>query len=213
MVAFNCRCPAPIYGLDSSLESESARNGTRIVICTGAYANVVDGVSRTLNRLVKDLNDRSDGDNYKILILAPVRDPPAMEHFGAQLPLPSMKLPFRGEYSFSYTLSDCVIQRLTEFRPDIMHIATPDLVASQVRARHWPVLCSRPSLFGCTAGVRPLFWGGRLCGSPCGPRHNPLAVGSAVGDRQKCAGRVLVPHAVHIVPSVLLQGCYPRCDR
>ena len=126
-------CPTPMYGIDSSAKLENARNGTRIVICTGAYANVVDGVSRTLNRLVKDLNDGSDGDNYKVLVLAPVRDPPALEHYGAQLPLPSMQLPFRGEYSFSYALSNCVTQRLSEFKPDIMHIATPDLVASQVR--------------------------------------------------------------------------------
>ena len=55
-----------MYGVDTSSFLESKRNGTRIVICTGAYANIVDGVSRTLNRLVKDLNDGSDGDNYKV---------------------------------------------------------------------------------------------------------------------------------------------------
>jgi len=144
-------CPPPMYGINSSPRLEAARNGTRIVICTGAYANVVDGVSRTLNRLVKDLNDQSDGDNYKVLVLAPVRDPPALEHFGAQLPLPSMKLPFRGEYSFSYALSDCISQRLTEFQPDIMHIATPDIVATQVQQwaidRNIPVVCSYHTRF------------------------------------------------------------------
>jgi hypothetical protein len=55
-----------MYGVDTSAFLEAKRNGTRIVICTGAYANIVDGVSRTLNRLVKDLNDGSDGDNYKV---------------------------------------------------------------------------------------------------------------------------------------------------
>jgi phosphatidylinositol alpha 1,6-mannosyltransferase len=89
--------------------------------------------------------------NKQVLVLAPVRDPPAMEHYGAQLPLPSMQLPFRGEYSFSYALSDCVSQRLTEFKPDIMHIATPDLVASQVQQwaidRNIPVVCSYHTRF------------------------------------------------------------------
>ena len=74
-----------------------------------------------------------------------------MEHYGAQLPLPSMQLPFRGEYSFSYALSDCVSQRLTEFKPDIMHIATPDLVASQVQQwaidRNIPGVCSYHTRF------------------------------------------------------------------
>ena len=59
-----------MYGVDTSPEIEAARNGMRIVICTGAYANIVDGVSRTLNRLVKDLNDGSDGDNFKVRWLA-----------------------------------------------------------------------------------------------------------------------------------------------
>jgi hypothetical protein len=68
--------------------------GPRIVVSSGAYNNVVDGVSRTLNRLVGDLQERG----FRVLVLAPHVEPPAMQHQGMLLPVPSISLPFRPEY-------------------------------------------------------------------------------------------------------------------
>lgn len=43
-----------------------------------------------------------------------------------------MKLPFRAEYSMTTGLSQCMRDELEVFHPDIVHIATPDVVAPQV---------------------------------------------------------------------------------
>ena len=175
-----------------------------------------------------------------------------MEHYGAQLPLPSMQLPFRGEYSFSYALSDCVSQRLTEFKPDIMHIATPDLVASQVRrssstrrfdpspsglsntccfhdhilphvltyarphALSLPVFLSLSLSLSLSLFLQPARSTSAhiytLTLTFPSATIDPLFTGAAVGDRSQHSSRVLLSHALHIVPPVLLQGCNTRCD-
>lgn len=135
------------YGFNSSEDLMRERHGPRIVIVSGAYSNVVDGVSRTLNRLVKDLNARE----YQTYIIAPTRDPPALEHYGALLPAPAMKLPFRGEYSFATGLDRCVRELLEEFDPQIVHVATPDVLGQQIQRwaldRNTPVICSYHTRF------------------------------------------------------------------
>ena len=103
---------------------------------------MVDGVSRTLNRLVKDLNAHE----YQTYIIAPTRDPPALEHYGALLPAPAMKLPFRGEYSFATGLDRCVRELLEEFDPEIVHVATPDVLGQQVQ---------RMRLIACIESISP----------------------------------------------------------
>jgi hypothetical protein len=83
-------CPKIVHGINSSYELYHQRTGPRIVVSSGAYNNVVDGVSRTLNRLVSDLQTRG----YRVLVLAPHVDPPAMQHYGMLLPVPSLSIPF-----------------------------------------------------------------------------------------------------------------------
>lgn len=135
------------YGYNSSEDLMRSRHGPRIVIVSGAYNNVVDGVSRTLNRLVKDLNSN----DYQVYIVAPTRDPPALKHYGALLPAPAMKLPFRGEYSLATGLDRCVRELLEEFDPEIVHIATPDVLGTQIQRwaldRNTPLTCSYHTRF------------------------------------------------------------------
>eukprot|EP00041_Stephanoeca_diplocostata_P031968 m.1009686 g.1009686 ORF g.1009686 m.1009686 type:complete len:490 (-) comp24059_c0_seq11:5857-7326(-) len=138
-------CPPLVRGIDSNLSDKNT--GTRIVIFTGAYNNVIDGVSRTLNRLVKDLLSS----NYRVLVLAPTKEVAVQEHYGTILSVPSMKLPFRAEYSVTTGLSQCMRSELEAFNPDIVHIATPDVVAPQVvtwaEKHHTPVVCSYHTRF------------------------------------------------------------------
>lgn len=89
---------------------------------TDVTAQVVDGVSRTLNRLVNDLQSRG----YRVLVLAPYADPPALEHYGMLLPVPALTIPFRPEYSAATGIDQCTREVLEEHNPSIVHIATPD---------------------------------------------------------------------------------------
>eukprot|EP00039_Didymoeca_costata_P027802 m.19220 g.19220 ORF g.19220 m.19220 type:complete len:533 (+) comp6513_c0_seq1:219-1817(+) len=122
-------CPKIQHGINSSFELYHERKGPKIVISSGAYSNVVDGVSRTLNRLVSDLQSRG----YRVLVLAPVVDPPAMPHHGMLLPVPSFSLPFRAEYSFARGIDSCTREVLQGHDPDFVHIATPDYLGMQVQ--------------------------------------------------------------------------------
>ena len=99
------------------------------MISSGAYSNVVDGVSRTLNRLVADLQKRG----YRVLILAPTIDPPAMYHQGMLLPVPSFSFPGRNEYAVASGIDSCTREVLQGHDPAFVHIATPDYLGLQVR--------------------------------------------------------------------------------
>eukprot|EP00040_Diaphanoeca_grandis_P018970 m.99867 g.99867 ORF g.99867 m.99867 type:complete len:527 (+) comp27197_c0_seq3:395-1975(+) len=146
------------YGFNSSEEIQMSRHGPRVVIVTGAYNNVVDGVAKTLNRLVKDLQQ----EGYRVYIIAPTNDPPAMEHYGALLPAPSMKIPFRNEYSLTTGLDRCIQEFLEHFDPEIVHVASPDLIGWQIQRwaleRRTPVTCSYHTRFN---SYLPYYFSGR----------------------------------------------------
>lgn len=103
----------------------------RIALFTGNYNHIKDGVSLTLNRLVRFL----EGEGVEVLIIAPTIDDPPMEHEGELIPVPSISIPGRPEYRFSLTLPAEVKRRLEAFDPDIVHIATPDLLG--LKALRW----------------------------------------------------------------------------
>ena len=136
-------CRQFIIGLNVSY----TRKGPRVLISTGAYNNVVDGVSRSLNRLVADLQQR----DFQVIVMAPTTDVPAMEHQGLLYPAASVQLPLRPEYRLAFGLDSCSRQLLESFRPDIVHIASPDLLGREVQnwgiEHHVPVVCSYHTRF------------------------------------------------------------------
>jgi len=140
-------CPKIVHGKNSSYELYHKRKGPRIVLSSGAYNNVVDGVSRTLNRLVGDLQERG----FRVLVLAPHVEPPAMQHEGMLLPVPSISLPFRPEYAFASGLDSCTREVLQEHDPSLVMIATPDYLGQQVQKwaieRGLPIGCSYHTRF------------------------------------------------------------------
>lgn len=108
-------------------EAEQIMNKLRIALTTGNYNHIPDGVSLTLNRLVRYL--MSNG--HQVLVFAPSTNPPAFEHEGKLIVVPSVSAPGREEYRISCGLPDSAVDELRAFKPDIIHIATPDPLGFQ----------------------------------------------------------------------------------
>jgi glycosyltransferase involved in cell wall biosynthesis len=109
----------------------------RVALFTGAYNHIADGVSLTLNRLVAHLEEQGAA----VRVFAPTVDDPAVDHAGTLVPVRSMPAPGRPEYRITMGLSRSDRQRLRAFRPNLFHVATPDLLGRSARklARRWGV--------------------------------------------------------------------------
>lgn len=114
----------------------------RVALVTGSYNYIRDGVALTLNRLVAYLLSRG----VEALIFTPVAREAALEHVGEIVPAPSIAIPFRPEYRIALGLSAAARSRLIAFRPDIVHLATPDILGHQAlrlaKASGWPTVAS-----------------------------------------------------------------------
>lgn len=105
----------------------------RVALFTGNYNHIKDGVSLTLNRWVKFLEDQG----VPVLVFGPTIKEPALEHNGRLVKLPSIKMPVsgRGEYRVTTGISQKAEQELENFDPTLIHIATPDL--GGLKALRW----------------------------------------------------------------------------
>jgi len=141
----------------------------RIALFTGAYSNIRDGVSLTLNKMVAFLEENG----HEVLIFAPTNHEPALDAVGKILSVPSVPVPGRPEYRLSLLLSSYLQKQLRKFDPDVVHIATPDIVGFQALA--WaklngiPTACSYHTRFnsyleyynfGFAEPASWLIWGG-----------------------------------------------------
>jgi phosphatidylinositol alpha 1,6-mannosyltransferase len=102
----------------------------RIALFTGNYNHIEDGVSRTLGRLVGYLIR----EGHEVLVIGPTVDDP-LDQPGAFLAAPSVPIPGRAEYRLSTGFPRALRQRIEAFAPDIVHIATPDILGH--RALTW----------------------------------------------------------------------------
>jgi len=97
----------------------------RVAFVASSYNYIKDGVALTLNRLVAYLERQG----AKTIVFAPVAKTPAFRHNGTLVPVPSMPLPLRPEYRFTFPMPRATADQLRAFRPDIVHIAlAPDLL-------------------------------------------------------------------------------------
>ncbi|MDX1672079.1 MAG: glycosyltransferase family 1 protein [Balneolaceae bacterium] len=96
----------------------------RVALFTGNYNHIRDGVSLTLNRLVEFLESKE----IPVLVFGPTVDDPDLDHAGELVSVPSIPVPGRPEYRLSVGFPDSVQQRLDQFNPTLIHIATPDLL-------------------------------------------------------------------------------------
>jgi len=103
----------------------------RLALFTGNYNHIPDGVSLTLNRLVRHLEARGD----EVLVFGPTVADPPMEHAGTFVPIPSLPAPGRSEYRLTVRFPRNVRERLDAFAPDLIHIATPDYLG--IQALRW----------------------------------------------------------------------------
>jgi phosphatidylinositol alpha 1,6-mannosyltransferase len=96
----------------------------KIALFTGNYNHIRDGVSLTLNRLVAFLEESG----MEVLVFGPTIHKPALEHYGRLVDVPSIAIPGRPEYRMTLSFTKEAQIELEHFDPDIVHIATPDLL-------------------------------------------------------------------------------------
>ena len=116
--------------------------GRRIALFTGNYNHIADGVSLTLNRLVAFMIE----EGADIRIFAPTIKNPALEHAGQLVPVKSIAAPGRPEYRVALGLDRKAKKVLEEFEPEVVHIATPDILGRSAlrwaKQRYLPVLAT-----------------------------------------------------------------------
>ncbi len=104
------------------------RDPLRVALFTGNFNYTTDGATQALGRLVGHL--RQD-EGAQVRIYSPT-SPEAPEVEGLW-PIPSIALPGRPEYRLGLGLSAATRGDLVAFSPDVIHLATPDLVGFQAQ--------------------------------------------------------------------------------
>lgn len=103
----------------------------KVALFTGNYNHIRDGVSLTLNRLVKFL----ENNGVNVLVFGPTIDKPQVDHEGTLIAVPSVKAPGRPEYRLTTGFPKKQVRELENFDPDLVHIATPDILG--YKAMRW----------------------------------------------------------------------------
>jgi phosphatidylinositol alpha 1,6-mannosyltransferase len=120
----------------------SANLPLRLALFTGNYNHILDGVSRTLNRVVAFLERRG----VEVLVFGPTVDEPPVKHAGELVSVPSFAAPGRSEYRVSVRFPAALQKRLEAFGPTLVHIATPDVLGLRAlrwaREQHVPVVAT-----------------------------------------------------------------------
>lgn len=114
----------------------------RIALFSGNYNYVRDGANQALNRLVGFLLRQG----AHVRVYSPTTDTPAFPPTGDLVSVPSVPIPGRSEYQLAYRLSTRVRRDLEAFKPNLVHVAAPDIVAHRAvtwaRAHGIPVVSS-----------------------------------------------------------------------
>lgn len=114
----------------------------RIALFSGNYNYVRDGANQALNRLVGFLLR----EGAQVRIYSPTVKEPAFEATGDLVSVPAFSIPTRQEYRVPRSLPRAVRRDLEAFAPNVIHVASPDIVAhraiSWARARNIPAVAS-----------------------------------------------------------------------
>jgi len=103
----------------------------RVALFSGNYNYVRDGANQALNRLVGYLLKQG----VHVRVYSPTVDKPAFEPTGDLVSLPSVPMLSRSEYRIGLGLPPRVRRDLEAFRPNVVHISSPDIVGH--RAVTW----------------------------------------------------------------------------
>ncbi len=116
--------------------------GLRIALFSGNYNYVRDGANQALNRFVGYLLRQG----AEVRVYSPTTDTPAFEPAGDLVSTPSFPVPGRKEYRVPYRMSAHVRRDLKRFRPNLVHVASPDPLGhravSWARANGLPAVAS-----------------------------------------------------------------------
>lgn len=104
--------------------------GLRIALFSGNYNYVRDGANQALNRLVEYLLRQGAA----VRVYSPTTNTPAFEPTGDLVSVPSFAIPGRREYRFATGLSKEVRADLDRFRPNVIHVSSPDLLGHKAVA-------------------------------------------------------------------------------
>lgn len=99
----------------------------RVALISGNYNMVRDGPTQALGRLVHHLLDRG----AEVQIFCPTVAEPQVDQPGRIVSLPSFAIPGRGEYRIPIGLVGEARRQFEAFRPNIVHVASPDRAARQ----------------------------------------------------------------------------------
>ncbi|WP_037500320.1 glycosyltransferase family 4 protein [Sphingomonas jaspsi] len=114
----------------------------RIALFSGNYNYVRDGANQALNRLVEYLLRQG----ASVRVYSPVVEHPAFPPTGDLVNVPSVAIPGREEYRIPIALNGEALADLEAFAPNIVHVASPDVVAhravSWARRKQIPVVAS-----------------------------------------------------------------------
>jgi phosphatidylinositol alpha 1,6-mannosyltransferase len=103
----------------------------RVALVSGNYNYVRDGANQALNRLVDFLLRQG----VHVRVYSPTVEEPAFEPTGDLVSVTSVPIPGRPEYRLGLGLSPRVRRDLKEFAPNVVHIASPDIIGH--RAVTW----------------------------------------------------------------------------
>jgi phosphatidylinositol alpha 1,6-mannosyltransferase len=95
----------------------------RIALFTGNYNYAIDGVARTMNRLVGYLEKVG----IPVRVFAPTAEKPLFPHEGTLVSVPSVQIP-NNPYRLALGMPPSVRRELRAFAPTVVHICTPDLL-------------------------------------------------------------------------------------
>ena len=102
----------------------------RIALFSGNYNYVREGANQALNRLVRHCEDQG----HQVRIYSPVTDRPAFEPEGELVPVPSVRLPVRGEFRLALGLAPHLREDVRNFAPDLVHVSTPDILNTRAQS-------------------------------------------------------------------------------
>jgi glycosyltransferase involved in cell wall biosynthesis len=119
----------------------------RVALFSGNYNYVRDGANQALNRLVGYLLRQG----VQVRVYSPTVEDPAFPATGDLVDIPAVPLPGRSEYRFPLSLPPRVRRDLAEFKPNVVHISSPDFVG------HRAVTWARKNRIAAVASVHTRF--------------------------------------------------------
>lgn len=133
--------------IKASTHTQGARP-LRIALFSGNYNYTLDGANKSLNRLVGHLQDTVGA---QVRVYSPTSPHPAFEPTGELVSVPSVTIPFRGDYRLALGLPRSVRRDVEAFKPDLIHLSAPDLLGAAAlkfgRTLKVPVVASLHTLF------------------------------------------------------------------